>query len=134
MLRNYVGDDAFFTALNLYLTKNKFSSVEIHDLRLAFEKVTGEDLNWFFNQWFFASGHPELFITYQYNDISKKETVHIEQVQELNKTPVYRIPMAIDIYSFGKKERHEIVLKKAKEDFIFDVVSFINYRSNTILE
>ncbi|TAE02864.1 MAG: M1 family peptidase, partial [Bacteroidetes bacterium] len=55
MLRRYVGDDAFFTALNLYLTQNKFGSAEIHDLRLAFEKVTGEDLNWFFNQWFLQS-------------------------------------------------------------------------------
>jgi len=47
MLRNYVGDDAFFKALNLYLTNNKFKNGEAHQLRLAFEEVTGQDLNWF---------------------------------------------------------------------------------------
>ena len=32
MLRNYVGDSAFFKALNLYLTTNKFKSAEAHQL------------------------------------------------------------------------------------------------------
>src|SRR5664280_3029013 len=50
MLRNYVGDSAFFKSLNLYLTRHKYSSAEAQDLRLAFEEVTGKDLNWFFNE------------------------------------------------------------------------------------
>ncbi len=121
MLRHVVGDEAFFTALTSYLMQFKFSSVEVQDLRLVFEKTTGKDLNWFFNQWFFASGHPELFITYDYNELTKKETVHIEQMQDLSKAPVYQLPIEIDIYSFGKKERHSVVIKKQKEEFIFDV-------------
>jgi aminopeptidase N len=51
MLRKYVGDDAFFASLKIYLEKNKFKTAEAHELRLAFEEVTGEDLNWFFNEW-----------------------------------------------------------------------------------
>ncbi len=58
MLRNYVGDDAFNKALNVYLHDNKFQAAEAHQLRLAFEKVTGQDLNWFWNQWYFGDGHP----------------------------------------------------------------------------
>ena len=60
MLRNYVGDSAFFKSLNLYLTTNKFKSAEAHNLRLAFEEVTGKDLNWYWNQWYYGSGHPKL--------------------------------------------------------------------------
>ncbi len=52
LLRNQIGDDAFFEAIRLYVKQNAFQSVEIHDLRMAFEEVTGEDLNWFFEQWF----------------------------------------------------------------------------------
>jgi aminopeptidase N len=52
MLRNYVGDSAFFKSLNLYLTTNKYKSAEAHQLRLAFEEITGKDLNLFFNQWY----------------------------------------------------------------------------------
>ncbi|HCB45356.1 MAG TPA: peptidase, partial [Algoriphagus sp.] len=47
MLREYVGDELFFQSLNNYLTTHALSSVEVHDLRLAFEKTTGEDLNCF---------------------------------------------------------------------------------------
>ena len=43
MLRDYLGDELFFSGLNLYLTSHAFQSVEVHDLRLAFEKVSGED-------------------------------------------------------------------------------------------
>jgi aminopeptidase N len=39
MLRNYIGDSAFFKGMNNYLTTNKFKSAEAHQLRLAFEKL-----------------------------------------------------------------------------------------------
>ncbi len=58
MLRNYVGDDAFFASLKKYLTDNKFKTGEAHQLRLAFESVTGKDLNWFWNQWYFGKRTP----------------------------------------------------------------------------
>jgi aminopeptidase N len=51
MLRNYIGDEAFFAGISNYLNTNKFKPAEFHQLRLAFEEVCGEDLNWFFNQW-----------------------------------------------------------------------------------
>jgi len=123
MLRKYVGDDAFFASLKLYLESNKFSSVEVHNLRLAFEQVTGEDLNWFFNQWFLSSGHPNLVINTTYDAVSKKEKVQVKQIQNLSKTPLYKIPMAVDIYANGKKKRHKITINKEDETFEFDAVS-----------
>ena len=123
MLRKYVGDEAFFASLKLYLESNKFSSVEIHNLRLAFEKVTGEDLNWFFNQWFLSAGHPDLIINCSYDSAVKKQKVQIKQIQDLAKRPLYKLPMAVDIYSNGKKSRHKIILTKADETFEFDEVA-----------
>lgn len=121
MLRRYTGDDAFFESLKLYLERNKFGSAEIHHLRLAFEEVTGEDLNWFFNQWFLSSGHPELLISYEYSDSLDRQKIIIEQKQDLAMTPLYRLPLAVDIYSNGKKERHKIEIKAAREEFNFMV-------------
>ncbi len=123
MLRNYVGDEAFFKALNLYLTQNKFKSAEAANLRLAFEEVTGEDLNWFFNQWFFSPGHPELAISYSYNESEKEETLSIHQTQDTKKFPVYKLPIAIDIYANGKTERHKITIDQAHQNFTFSVNS-----------
>jgi aminopeptidase N len=121
MLRKYVGDDAFFASLKLYLETNKFKSAEIHNLRLAFEEVTGEDLNWFFNQWFLSPGHPELRINTSYDEAAKKQKVEIKQVQDFAKAPLFKIPMYIDLYSGGKIERKKVTLTKADEIIYFDI-------------
>jgi aminopeptidase N len=119
MLRKTVGEEAFFRALNLYLTRHSYKNAEIHDLRLAFEEVSGMDLNWFFKQWFLASGHPVLAILSAYNPDKREVTVSIKQMQDLSKSPLYRIPMAVDIYTGNKVERQEIVLDKQDQTFIF---------------
>ncbi len=119
MLRKTVGDEAFFKSLNLYLTTHAYKTAEIHDLRLAFEEVTGRDLNWFFNQWFLASGHPVLSINSQYNSAGKEVIVSISQDQPRDKTPLYRLPIAIDIYTNGKIDRKQVLIDKQSQTFRF---------------
>jgi aminopeptidase N len=123
MLRKYVGDDAFFASLKLYLETNKFNSVEIHNLRLAFEKVTGEDLNWFFNEWFLSPGHPSITIKTEYDASNKKEKIELKQTQDFSKTPLFKIPMYIDLYVNGKIERKKITVTKSDEIVEFDVIT-----------
>ncbi len=123
MLRKYVGDDAFFASLKLYLETNKYTSVEIHQLRMAFEKITGEDLNWFFNQWFLSSGHPDLVINTEYDATNKKQFIYIKQIQDFAKTPLFKIPMYVDLYVNGKVDRKKITITKADEVFEFNVDS-----------
>lgn len=52
LLRRTVGDSAFFLSLRQYLTENAYKAADIDHLRHAFEKVTGEDWTWFFDQHF----------------------------------------------------------------------------------
>ena len=118
MLRHYLGDDAFFNGLKLYLNQNAFQTVEIHQLRIAMEEVCGQDLNWFFNQWFLASGHPLLAVDYTIEN--NKLTVKLEQIQDQETTPVYRLPMAIDIYLDGQPIRHLIDMQDKVQSFEFD--------------
>jgi aminopeptidase N len=115
MLRKYVGDEAFFESLKLYLNRNEFTSVEVHDLRLAFEDVTGEDLNWFFNQWFLSPGHPELKITHEYTPGVLK--LRVVQTQDTLKSPVYRLPIGVDVWVNGIKNRYNIIIDKAYQEF-----------------
>lgn len=123
MLRKYVGDKAFFTAIKTYLETYKFKPVEIHHLRLVFEEVTGEDLNWFFNQWYLNQGHPELEINYEYADATKKTTVSITQKQDLSKNPLYKLPIDVDIYEAGNVTRKRIVLDSVSQKFEFSTNS-----------
>ena len=123
MLRSYVGDAAFFASLKLYLTENAHKSAEIHDLRLAFEETTGEDLNWFFNQWFLSSGHPVLKYEQEYNAETKKLTVSITQKQDTEKWPVYKLPIYIDIYVGGKPRREMVWVENVENTFEFNASS-----------
>ena len=119
MLRKTVGDEAFFKALNLYLTRYAYKNAEIHDLRLVFEEVSGMDLNWFFNQWFLSSGHPVLNIRTGYDVENKQVRVNIKQDQDLSVSPLYRIPLSVDIYLGSETVRKEIVLDKKDQTFLF---------------
>lgn len=118
MLRNYVGDSAFFRSINNYLTTNKFKSAEAHQLRLAFEEVTGRDLNWYFNQWYFGNGHPSVDIDYVYNDATGKVNVIIKQTQKSGK--YFKLPLAVDIYDGANKVRYNVWAKNAVDTFTFD--------------
>ncbi len=117
MLRNYVGDSAFFKALNLYLVTNAFKTGEAQQLRLAFEQVTGQDLNWFWNQWYYGSGHPVLDISYQYNDTAGVATVIINQKQEGSK--LFKLPFAIDVYNGADKKRYHVWMNDRTDSFHF---------------
>ena len=119
MLRKYVGDDAFFASLKLYLQKNSFKTTEVHDLRLAFEETTGEDLNWFFNQWFLNQGHPSLNINYNWDASIMNQEIVVEQLQDLSTTPLYKLPIDVDFYFSTYKVRERIVLTDKKQNFKF---------------
>ena len=116
MLRNIVGDEAFFKSLNNYLTTNKFKTGEAAQLRLAFEEVTGKDLNWFWNQWYYGSGHPKLKINYNY-DSTGYSAVIINQTQKSGKA--FILPMAIDIYINGNKTRYQVTTTSLNDTFYF---------------
>jgi aminopeptidase N len=118
MLRNTVGDSAFFKSLNLYLNENKFKSAEAHQLRLAFEEITGRDLNWFWNQWYFSGGHPKLTIDYVYDDNAKKVQVIVKQTQTGEKT--FKLPIAIDIYNGNTKKRQNVTIQNRIDTFTFN--------------
>jgi len=117
MLRRYVGDEAFFAALQEYLTTNALQSVEVHNLRMAFEKVTGEDLNWFFDQWFLLPGHPTLQVEHMYNDSTQTLSLLVTQAQNLDEFPLFELPLNVDVYVKGKPTRHSIRITEARQEF-----------------
>ncbi len=122
LLRTYIGDEAFFKSLNYYLTEHQFQSVEIHDFRLACEKVTGMDLNWFFDQWFFTEGHPNLEVSYQYGtDSTNTVSLNVKQTQAMNGEAVFQLPLKVDFYFEDKVETKEIRIDKNVQSFHFEL-------------
>ncbi|MFN8437877.1 MAG: M1 family metallopeptidase [Cytophagales bacterium] len=121
MLRNIVGDDAFFKSLQLYLTKNAFKPAEIEHLRLAFEEVTGKDMHWFFDKFFMKPGHIQLGVSQSYSNGKLK--IAIAQMQDSLYTPIYQLPIQIEIWANGISQVKNVVLSKALDVFEFDYTS-----------
>jgi len=118
MLRTYLGDAAFFKGLNIYLKTNAFKTGEAQQLRLALEDASGQDLNWFFNQWYYGAGNPNLNISYKWDDAAKTETVYLQQAQT---GKAFILPFAVDIYASGKKERHKVWMRDMADTLTFAV-------------
>ncbi|MDT8418334.1 MAG: M1 family metallopeptidase, partial [Lutibacter sp.] len=114
MLRDVLGDEAFFEGMNAYLTTYKYGTAEAHQLRLIFEKVSGKDLNWFFNQWYYGNGHIKINVTYDYNTINKTVTVNVNQ-----KGKTFKFPLSIDIYEETGKTTHNVWVDSAQNSFTF---------------
>lgn len=133
MLRNFVGDSAFYKSLNLFLTTHKFKAAEAQELRLAFEEVTGKDLNWFFNQWFYGSGHPKFDISYDYDKSAAVAKVFVKQNQ---KDKIFKVPVAIDLYQGGSKKRYNVWVEHQADTFSFPSATkpdLINFDGNRVV-
>ncbi len=121
MLRHYVGDEAFFASIHTYLVENQFSLGSAIKLKLAFEQISGKDLNWFFNQWYFGSGHPYVRIENKYLEDKKKVLVLIQQTQTSHQ--LFTLPIGIDVYVGGKRNHYEVWAKNKVDSFYFDAAS-----------
>jgi aminopeptidase N len=122
MLRSYVGDDAFFTALNKYLVDNALTSVEVDELRMAFEDVTGEDLHWFFDQWFLGTGHPTVKVKYTMDPGTKTILVEVDQSETKEGfTPYFKLPVQIALYyADGSVSHHPVFIQEKTQRILLE--------------
>ena len=133
MLRHYLGNDAFYASLHKYLTDNKFKNGEAQQLRLAFEAVTGQDLNWYWNEWYYGTGEPVLDISYVYDDAAHKASVIVQQKQTQQ---IFKMPVNIDIYTGAIKTRHQVWMQNPVDTFTFSYTTkpdLINFDGDKVL-
>ncbi|WP_394345167.1 M1 family metallopeptidase [Flavisolibacter ginsenosidimutans] len=60
MLRNEVGDSTFHEIIRAYYNAYKGGNAETRDFEAVAEKVSGKDMKWFFDQWLYTQGVPQL--------------------------------------------------------------------------
>jgi aminopeptidase N len=117
-LRKLTGDEAFFEILKRYLHKHAWGNTEIPHLRQMVEEVTGLDYNWFFDQWFYLSGHPVLEVSHQWNDTTKTVKIQIEQIQDNINTTIFKLPLNVHIWTGNEKKVHRINPSESVNEFI----------------
>ncbi|CAG0950252.1 aminopeptidase N [Phycisphaerales bacterium] len=98
MLRERLGDHAFFGGVRDYVQTYKFSCVETDDFRRCLERASGQSLERFFAQWCYRPGLPRLAVDLDWNEESKSLNVAIEQTQTINPlNPAYSLAVPIRV-------------------------------------
>jgi len=96
MLRRAIGDDNFWQTMRHYIKKFAFGNSTINDFKQTAEQVSGRDLDWFFDQWIYGSGHPELNVGWEMSRMQNddyKVLLTIEQKQNTEK--FFQLPIEI---------------------------------------
>ncbi|MCA1638328.1 MAG: M1 family metallopeptidase, partial [Acidobacteria bacterium] len=118
-LRETVGTENFWKAINVYLNRHKFGNVESTDLQKAMEEVSSMNLDWFFAQWIYGGGHPKLNVKQVYNPKTKVLTLTVAQIQTPDKLTVsaFRLPMDVTVTTVKGTKTENIEIKKRLETF-----------------
>ncbi|HXG83820.1 MAG TPA: M1 family aminopeptidase, partial [Pyrinomonadaceae bacterium] len=98
-LRETVGDENFWKAVNVYLNRHKFQNVESKDLQKVMEETSRMNLDWFFSQWIYGAGFPKLSVRQIYNPNNKTLSLTVTQTQkpESKVSTAFRLPMNVEI-------------------------------------
>jgi len=129
-LRNELGDEVFWTAVQDYLQRYNGQVVETDHFRHVMEEHSGRSLGKFFDQWFFTVGYPDLNATFTYDDKRNQGNFKITQKQVDPKASIpafvlnvelgwfidgneYLLPITID-----REEQFITVSMTAKPDYI----------------
>jgi aminopeptidase N len=82
MLKAYLGDQPFWASVHRYLVDHAFDNATTDDLRQAVLDATGENLDWFWDQWIYQAGYPEFAIASSYDAIAGTLTLVVQQTQQ----------------------------------------------------
>ncbi len=120
MLRERMGDDAFFRALKHYLEANRLQNVVTADLVKDIEESSGTNVDQFFDQWIYGAGAPRFTVRYTYDDAGKKVNLSVKQTQKVEgHVGLFRVPVDVSITTASGEKVFPIEVSKADESFSF---------------
>jgi aminopeptidase N len=134
MLQKYLGPERFWAAVHRYLTDHQLGVAVTDDFRQAVLQATGENLDWFMDQWFYQAGYPEFAVSANWDSTTKALTVNVKQTQvDTSKadstglrytTPaVFRMPVTIRVGTTGGDVVQHVSLNAREQSIVINGVS-----------
>jgi aminopeptidase N len=124
MLRDVLGDENWWKAINHYLIKYRNQPVDTEQFRMAVEEATGLKLDWFFDEWLYKMGHPVFRVAEDYDAGEKLLTLRVRQEQHVDpesgfpQVTFFQMPVQVEIGT-ASGTRVERIQVAAKEDQTF---------------
>ena len=108
MLRNEVGERAFFNALRAYYATFKHATATTDDLRAAMEREVKRPMSWFFDQWLRRPGFPSVTAEWSYDAGAKEVAITVSQSSPFGN---YQFPLTIAVIdSAGGQHRTTLTM------------------------
>jgi aminopeptidase N len=136
MLERYLGSERFWVGIHAYLTAHALGPATTDDLRQAFLDATGENLDWFFNEWMYSAGYPSFTVTAAYDSAAHRVTVIARQTQRDSlradsagmRYPIpetFRMPINIRIGTAGGDVVHNAWVRQREDTVVVDSVTSV---------
>ena len=125
MLRWNLGDSLFFDSLQSYLDRFAYSNAVTEDFQTTVENVSGKDFDWFFDQWIYKKGFPELEVQWEHSRDQLGQylvNMTISQTQAVDN--IFTIPMEILFKTPYGNYLKTLILSTKKEQFEFQIPHF----------
>ncbi|MEQ9079271.1 MAG: M1 family metallopeptidase, partial [Sandaracinaceae bacterium] len=116
VIREHLGDAAFWRGLAHYLERHRGGSVETRDLLRALENATGRSLEELFHQWIERPGHPGLEVAVEHGEGVVRVTVTQTQADK-DDEGAFHLRLPIEIVTEVGAEAHALELTRRVETF-----------------
>lgn len=97
MLRYLVGDSTFFKILDNYRDAHYFSTATTQDFINVVNSTSGQNYDWFFNQWIYGKGWVKYASQTSWDSNNNLFTVTVQQQQDTG-WPTYKMPLEIKLF------------------------------------
>jgi aminopeptidase N len=113
MLREEIGDEAFFRGARIYQDRHRHGTALTDDLRAAMELAAGRDLKPFFTQWLTRPGFPEVEATWRFDAAKGTLALTVAQAAAFG---LFSFPLTVEFTDAGgTPHRSRLVIPAQRE-------------------
>jgi hypothetical protein len=97
MLRFVVGEQCFHDSQRQWYEEYAYATVDTWDYLHLFEETSGQDLEWFFDQWIFTGGYPTYHTLVESREIDDRYLVHLSVSQSHPNAVDFTMPVPVSL-------------------------------------
>jgi aminopeptidase N len=119
MLRQQIGEDAFYRGLHHYLEVHRGQNVVTADLIKSLDEANHINLQQFFDEWIYGAGAPKFDVSYSYDDAKHQIALTVKQTQKVEgRVGIFHVPVDVEITTASGAKLHKIAVAKDSETFL----------------
>ncbi|HTL80499.1 MAG TPA: M1 family aminopeptidase [Bacteroidia bacterium] len=108
-LRWVIGDSAWYAGVNNYLndTTCSYAFATTNDLKTHLETSGGQNLDWYFNDWYYGAGYPTYHINWNQDPTTGLAQFTVTQFQSDTSVNYFELPLPIEF----KDATHDTIIR-----------------------